>query len=66
MYAIDKAKENLGRVYGDKDICKLCCSPLPTLYAIQSPMHLDTLHEELKLLIEKTWSDTGNCEQFDA
>lgn len=59
--AVDKAKENLGRINGDK------VSMLQSIADIISgtKSHLDTLHEELKLSIEKTFSDTENCQQFD-
>lgn len=59
--AVDKAKENLGRVNGDKE------SMLQSIADIISgtKSHLDTLHEELKLSIEKTFSDTENSQQFD-
>lgn len=59
--AVDKAKENLGRVNGDKE------SILQYIADIISgtKSHLDTLHEELKLSIEKTFSDTENSQQFD-
>lgn len=59
--AVDKAKENLGRINGDKE------SMLQSIADIISSTksHLDTLHEELKLSIEKTFSDTENCQQFD-
>lgn len=59
--AIDKAKENLGRINSDKE------SMLQSIADIISgtKSHLDTLHDELKLSIEKTFSDTENCQQFD-
>lgn len=59
--AVDKAKENLGRINGDKK------SMLKSIADIVSSTksHLDTLHEELKLSIEKTFSETENCQQFD-
>uniref|UniRef100_K1RZN5 Tripartite motif-containing protein 3 n=1 Tax=Magallana gigas TaxID=29159 RepID=K1RZN5_MAGGI len=59
--AKDKAKENLGRINSDKE------SMLQSIADIISgtKSHLDTLHEELKLSIEKRFSDTENCQQFD-
>lgn len=59
--AIDKAKEKLGRINGDKE------SMLQSIADVISgtKSHLDTLHEELKLSIEKTFSDTENCQEFD-
>lgn len=59
--AIDKVKENLGRINGDKK------SMLQSIadFISDTKSHLDTLHEELKLSIEKTFSDTENCQQFD-
>lgn len=59
--AVDKAKENLGQINGDKE------SMLQSIADIISSTksHLDTLQEELKLSIEKTFSDTENCQQFD-
>lgn len=59
--AVDKAKENFGRINGDKE------SMLQSIADIISgtKSHLDTLHEELKLSIEKKFSDTENCQQFD-
>lgn len=59
--AVDKTKENLSRINGDKE------SMLQSIADIISSTksHLDTLHEELKLAIEKTFSDAENCQQFD-
>lgn len=59
--AIDKVKENLGRINCDKE------SMLQSIadFISDTKSHLDSLHEELKLSIEKTFSDTENCQQFD-
>lgn len=59
--AVDKAKENLSRINGDKESMLQSIADLIS----STKSHLDTLHEELKLSIEKTFSDAENCQQVD-